>query len=169
LTLPLLTLLRRASLAELADLPDMEPGLAERFLKTGRSAATLEEFLALTSTRRYTLSRLQRILCYLYLGINRRDLQSFNRSGPRYLRILGFSPRGREALNAMKKKAKLPLITRPARYLRHSRDARGRKMLAFDLKGSDLYCLLYPEPAHRRAGDDYRHPPLQTSPEAPPV
>lgn len=158
---PLMALLRRATLKELSALPDMEEGLPQRFARICRSTATLEEFLARAATKRYTLSRLHRILCYLLMGINRRDLDSFNRAGPRYLRVLGFSPRGQEALHAMKKKGALPLITRPAKYFRHSRDKRGKKMLALDIKGGDLYNLLYPKAPNRRGGEDYSKSPIK--------
>ncbi len=160
----LMAQLRRAGIKELSALPDMEEGLAQRFFKTCRTTSTLQEFLAQTATKRYTFSRLRRILCYLYLGLSRRDLDAFNKSGPQYLRLLGFSPRGREVLHTIKKQGLLPLITRPAKYFRHSPDKMGKKMLAMDLKGADLYNLLYPSPQARRGAEDFAATPLQKKP-----
>lgn len=157
----LMTLLRRASLKELQALPDMEEGLPQRFFKACRTTTTLPDFLHTIATKRYTLPRLQRILCYLYLGISHQDLKASNKAGPQYLRVLAFSPEGRETLHAIKKEGRLPLVTRPAKYFRHSTSLTGKKMLAADIKAADLYNLLCPRPAARTGSDDFTTSPLQ--------
>ena len=157
----LLTLLRRSSLAYLYTLPDMEPGLPERFFRACRETTSLEAFLAAVATKRYTLPRLQRILCYLYLSLGKKELSAYNHGGVRYLRILGFSNSGRQVLRQMKEWATVPLIEKPARYFRQHTDDVGKRMLLLDIKGTDMHDLLCVEPAARKAGRDYVTSPIR--------
>ena len=81
-----------------------------RLVRCGRAAGTVEEFLTLAKTRRYTHARLRRLVTWAFLGLTARD-----RPGHvPYLRVLGFNDRGRGLLAEMKEKAALPILTKPA-------------------------------------------------------
>lgn len=96
----------RACLAILRTLPDAAfealpfgaEGLWSKFRKNCRACATVEEILAATKSKRYTLSRLRRMLLCAVLGLSAADLER----QPPYVRILAFNDRGRAALREMK-------------------------------------------------------------------
>ncbi len=157
----LMILLRRSSLEDLYQLPGMEPGLPERFHKICHSTNTITEVLKAVATRRYTRPRLQRILSYLFLNISNHDLISYNASGPKYLRVLGFSPTGQKILHKIKKTSPLPLVTSPAKYFRYQQDKIGHKMLSLDIKAANLYNLLYPDISARNSGGEFSLSPLK--------
>ena len=99
--------LKTASADELKILPDISEGLENRFLAAARTARSLPELLDTVKTKRYTLSRLRRIIWNLMLG----NTCSLTLSSPPYLRVLDFNQtRGRELLRQIKKNGALPVF-----------------------------------------------------------
>lgn len=91
---------------EMRCLPDISEGLENRFLSAAKEAGSIDELLYLVKTKRYTLSRLRRIVWYMMLGTT----EELMRSSPPYLRVLDFNAgTGRELLREMKRKASLPI------------------------------------------------------------
>ena len=85
-------------------------------------------------TKRYTWNRLQQVMTAILLGWTKADVnRSLLAGGPAYLRVLGFSDKGRLLLKQMKKTATLPIITRI------SKDR--PSMLEWDIRASRLYNL----------------------------
>ena len=62
-------------------------------------------------------------------------------SEPRYLRVLGFSDRGRNLLRIMRKSAGLPLIDKASDFLAYGGDASLTRMAELDLISADLWGL----------------------------
>ena len=83
---------------DFAALPFGGEGLWRRFLRACRSCGSVEEIIAQTKTKRYTRTRIQRMLLCAYLGLTRQDLE---REAP-HVRILGFTPRGRTLLRELR-------------------------------------------------------------------
>ncbi|MDT8901232.1 nucleotidyltransferase family protein [Anaeroselena agilis] len=164
LTVVLLAALRRAAVAELAELPDVTEGL-EYKMKAAGAAGGLEGSLAVLKSKRYSLTRLQRVLVHALLMTDRRTVAGWDECGPLYARVLAFSGRGRELLRAMAKTAAVPVVTKTTHFL-HSRDLDGREltplqaMLALDALATDVYSLGMPNPEWRRGGRDFRQSPL---------
>lgn len=92
----------RAVLARVRTLPDSafqtlpfgSEGLWSRLMKSCRSCAGVEELLNAAKSKRYTRTRLQRMLICACLGLTAADLAL----KPPYVRILGFTRRGRELI-----------------------------------------------------------------------
>ncbi len=108
LDLPLTAMLRRARAEELLSVPDVSEGLEYRIKEAAGKGTTLTEIADLAKSKRYTHSRLRRILLMFYLGID----NELSQGAPPYIRVLGFGGRGREILAQMKKSASLPVIMR---------------------------------------------------------
>lgn len=158
---PLMTLLRRSTAAEISHIVDIAEGLEKRIAKYALLADSPEEFLAMLKTKRYTYTRLQRFLIHLLLNYTA-EKAAVLESGPAYLRILGFSDRGRRLLTQIKKSSELPLITKGAQSAALARsDKRVRLFWEMDVLATNLYTLLYRAPAKRRAGDDYLKSPVR--------
>lgn len=133
----MLTRLRVMGAEDWAKLPDsgQAEGLPQRLERAAKQAASLEEFYSLAKTKRYTHARLRRLALWAYLGLSAKDFPDT----PPYLRVLGFNAAGRELLREMKKKAALPILTKPA----HARelDKAGAQLFQLEARCTDLYDL----------------------------
>ncbi|MDT3697956.1 MAG: nucleotidyltransferase [Thermincola sp.] len=136
----------------LAEMYDVTEGLENRIYEIARTAKSVGDLLRKTKTKRYTWTRLQRILTYIMLDYTKSLAQAFDQTGPLYLRILGLSDKGRQILKTVKKKGSLPVITRTAPFLK-TRDELAL-MLQFDVKATDIYSLLIPSLLRQQAGLD---------------
>ena len=90
----ILAKLRTMTDAEFEALPYGSEGLWRKFMHACRSKATLIDIIAATKSKRYTRSRIDRMVMCAFLGIS---LQDFLSPVP-YTRVLAFNDRGRDAL-----------------------------------------------------------------------
>ena len=79
---------------------------------------------------------------------------------PPYLRILGFTQQGQEALKYIKEGSNLPLITNPARQMPDivRCSPRGKRMWELECLATDLYVLACSSLSNRGGGQDYTRP-----------
>lgn len=147
-------LLRTTTTEQIASLCDVSEGLENRILESAKSAGSVKELIDKIKSKRYTWTRIQRIITYIMLGFTSSMARSFEETGPRYIRILGMSDKGRELLRVVKKKADLPVVIRTSPFL-FKRDEIS-EMLEFDVKATDIYTLLYPSSKLTHPGLDYR-------------
>jgi len=153
----IISLLRRSSPDVIKGLPYMEHGLDNRFAMAAAKAGSFEELMELVCTRRYTATRIRRILFSLLIGLDKKKFDDFNSlGGPAYIRILGFNNKGRQLLSEIRGNTKLPLVTRAAGFRRS--DLPGvSEMLALEAAAADQYVLGFRNPYFRRAGSDFTH------------
>ena len=93
---------------ELMLLPDCNEELASR-LKEASFKNTFDEIVNEAVCRRYTKSRIRRILCNMIIGNDFKEYVS-----PTYIRPLAFNRKGSEILRLMKEKSSLPIASRGA-------------------------------------------------------
>lgn len=115
----------------------------------------LAAFRGLSDTRRHAGTRISRSLISLLCGQTGLDLLEL--SSPEYLRILGFSKKGRYLLRLMRKTAALPLINKASDFLEHGQNAKLTRMSELDLLSSDLWGLK----AGYSFGDEYERSVIQ--------
>lgn len=94
-----LSRLRTMSDAQFEALPYGSEGLWRKLMHSARREATLEEIINSTKSKRYTRTRLDRMVLCAVLGITAGDLQM---EVP-YTRVLAFTDRGRSILKTAKK------------------------------------------------------------------
>lgn len=87
-------------------LPYGSEGLWRKLMHAARSEATLEGILTATKSKRYTRTRLDRMVMCAFLGITQKDLDS---PAP-YVRVLAFNDRGREILKTARLTGEFPNI-----------------------------------------------------------
>ncbi len=151
----IISLLRRMPNDMIKKLPYMEDGLENRFSAAAGKAGTLEELMQLVCTRRYTATRIQRILFSLLIGLNKEKFDHFNSlGGPAYIRILGFSPTGRYLLSKIRGKTKLPVVTKTAGF-KNSDFPGVSEMLALEADSADQYVLGCKNTYFKKSGSDY--------------
>jgi hypothetical protein len=113
----------------------------------------------MAATRRFPATRISRALAALAVGLTEDDLASFDAAGgPRYLRVLGFTKKGRYLLKRMRDSATLPLVTKASDFLEFGSDPTLQRMAALDLAAADVRALAVPDPALRRCGADFDTP-----------
>lgn len=91
--------LRTMTEAEFEVLPFGSEGLWRKLMGESRTQATLEDIAAAVKSKRYTRSRIDRMILCAFLGIT---AEMMNMDIP-YVRVLGFNDRGREILSGVKK------------------------------------------------------------------
>ena len=138
--LSLLFKLRTMSVEELRELPDVNEGLEYRIYEAVRNSTSYNELLEKIKTKRYTLSRIRRILLFAYLGVTKELLKT----PVPYIRVLGFNEKGASLLKECKEKAKLPIVTRPKDL--KNLDENGRRIFELECKARDLYSLCLENP-----------------------
>ena len=94
-----LSKLRTMTEAEFEALPFGSEGLWRKLMHESRAQATLEDIASAVKSRRYTRSRIDRMILCAFLGITAEMMHM----GIPYVRVLGFNNRGREILNGVKK------------------------------------------------------------------
>ena len=95
--------LRTMTDGEFESLPYGSEGLWRKLMHECRQKNTLEEILTAVKSKRYTRTRLDRMVMCAFLGITREDLAA---PAP-YARVLGFTERGRQVLHSAKQRTPL--------------------------------------------------------------
>lgn len=148
--------LRKMTIAEITDLPDVSEGLEYSIKNAANSCNTIDEFIGILKSKRYTVTRLKRILIYCLLGITKKDMQNSRKVTP-YIRVLGFNDKGKDLLSAIAHtNPKLDIVTSPKKYLETSNNKVLRNMLEKDIFATDIYTLGYDYDSV--CGLDYTHP-----------
>lgn len=161
----LLGKLRTASLEYIEQLPDVSEGLHNKIKECSLKAHSLEEMLSMIKSKRYTRTRLQRILIHALLGTQKQQIMSFDQTGPLYARVLAFNSNGRTLLREINQKASIPVITKTSQFLTSKqRDKKNlnplQKMLAIDTLASDLFVLALPDEKWFSGGLDFTRSPI---------
>lgn len=154
---PLLTLLRREEPQALFRYPEVREGLENRLWQAAQKAADLAALCTAVKSKRYTYTRIQRLLCAILLNLTTDDLQYA--AAPAYLRVLGFNDTGRRVLKHLKTAAALPVITKTA-AAQQLLDAHGQALLELDCRTTDLYHLAYPDAVLAKGRQDFCKGPI---------
>lgn len=91
--------LRSMTDAEFEALPFGSEGLWRKFMHACREQRTLEDIQTATKSKRYTRTRLDRMMMCAFLGITKETMEL----PVPYTRVLAFNDRGRNILNGVKK------------------------------------------------------------------
>ena len=146
----IIAVLRRMSKEDYVNLPDAGEGLGERFYKFAVSEPTTADILMQAKTKRYTFSRLRRMMMCAYLGITAADMDV----RPVYVKVLAMNGRGREILREVYDKCPLPIITKPASAL--SMPEPVTDAFVREARRTDLYVLAFPDARQRGGGQEFR-------------
>lgn len=86
-------------------------GVEYRLKRAALVQQSFSDFMHAVKTKRYTYTRLQRQSAYILLQLKPDEMTR----QPQYLRVLGYSARGRQYLHQIKKQVTLPLVSRADR------------------------------------------------------
>lgn len=155
----ILSIIRRSSLEELQGVFDVKEGLENKIFQCAKHHHTLEELYSCIKSKRYPLTRVQRIMMHHLLGITAKDMEDFQRAGgPQYARILAFNDKGRTLLKSASQISKLPIINKLSQF--NPPNEACKRMLDLDIRATDIYRLAIKNPQLAAQPLDYTQSPI---------
>lgn len=147
--------LRKMTLSEIATLPDVSEGLENKIKAAVNTSNNLEELILKIKSKRYTQSRIQRILLYALLNISEKDITMSKKQMP-YIRVLGFNKNGKKIISAIaNQNPKLQIIVSVKKFMENNTDKHLHTMISKDIFATNVYTLGYEY--NSTANLDYTH------------
>lgn len=147
--------LRKMTLSEIAALPDVSEGLENKIKAAANTSNNLEELILKIKSKRYTQSRIQRILLYALLNISEKDIAMSKKQMP-YIRVLGFNKNGKKIISAIaNQNPKLQIIVSVKKFMENNTDKHLHTMISKDIFATNVYTLGYEY--NSTANLDYTH------------
>ena len=135
--------LRKMSVKEIAELQDVTEGLEFLIKNAANSCNNLIDLINIIKTKRYTQTRIQRILLYALLGITKKDMANAKKVIP-YIRVLGFNKKGKELLsNICNINSKIEIVTSVKKSIESNMNKYLKEMLEKDIFATNIYTLGY--------------------------
>ena len=148
--------LRRTTVEDLANIADVSEGLENLLKKASNDGMELEEVIEIVKSKRYTRTRVQRILLHTLLDVRKSDVEDY-KYNPQYIRVLGFTKNGEKVLSQIGNVSNLPIVTSVGKFLKNANET-SRKMLEKDIMATNIYTLGYQVPKFRKTNLDYTMP-----------
>ncbi len=128
----------KSSVDDLAQLPDCTEGLENRIKALSKDNHTVEELVLKTTTKRYTMTRIRRILINCLLGIDKKLVYD-SLTSPLYAKVLAIKEQSKDLISLISSNSKIPVLTRKSDSALLKKTA----LSAFnkDVLASDLYAL----------------------------
>jgi len=146
----LLSKLRCLSSKDISKINHVNEGFENRLKKISNKAASIDWLVSSLNTKRYTDTRIKRILLNTLFGITK---QTFSELKPSYIRILGASTRGKELLGQISKNASLPVLLNSTDCLNLDDDA-SKKLFELECLATNIYVLAYKNNDFKYANQD---------------
>lgn len=135
--------LRSMTTEQIRELPDVSEGLENAIKNAADSCNNIIDLVNMIKSKRYTQTRIQRILIYCLLGITQKMMDTSRKTTP-YIRVLGFNDNGKKLISeAMAKNPKLNLVTSVKKFMDENRNKTLREMLQTDIYATNIYTLGY--------------------------
>lgn len=139
----ILYILRKMTIEEIKDLPDVSEGLENAIKNAANSCNNVIDLVNIIKSKRYTQTRIQRILVYALLGINKKMMETSKKVTP-YTRVLGYSDKGKKLISEISKaNPKLNVVTSVKKFLDSSKPKALKEMLLTDIYATNVYTLGY--------------------------
>ena len=128
---------------EIAELAEVSEGLENSLKNAADSCNTLDELLNKVKSKRYTSTRLQRILIYSLLNITKKDIEISKKAIP-YIRVLGLNKRGKFLISEIAKaNPKLEIVTSVKKFVDKTTNKNMKSMIEKDIWATDIYTIGY--------------------------
>lgn len=145
---------RLRAIDDFSSISNTSDGLEHRFSKLAVSEPTIEAILSGAKSKRFVMSRLRRILMCASLGIKKEH----TKNPPPYIRVLAATQTGTDMLKSMRKRAGLPIITKPASVFKLGGFA--EQMFMLEASATDFYNLAYQSISARTGGSEWKTSPV---------
>ena len=137
--------LRRMTVSEIAELPDVNEGLEHSLKNAANYSNDITNLINIVKTKRYTVTRIKRILICALLGITKRDVGMAKKAEP-YIRVLGFNEKGKELISRINKQnPKATVITSVKKFQDKNNNNKNSKiykrLLDIDIFSTNVYTM----------------------------
>jgi len=123
-------------------------------MKYASTEPSIESILKKIKTKRYPQSRIRRILFNAVLGIGK-EYKALN---PPYIKVLAMNEKGKNILKQARKKATLPIITKPAAI--NNLCETSKTLFNLEASATDFYVLVNQNKTERIGQQEWRKSPV---------
>lgn len=115
-------------------IPDASEGLHNKILNALKTSTDYGQCIDMIKSKRYTYTRISRILCQYFLGFYEYNTLEMRRESCPYARILGFTKNGSSILKSIKNNSAIPLYSKLPKDINST--------LSLDLQSTGGYSIL---------------------------
>lgn len=130
--------IRMMTKEEISQIADVNEGLENSIKLASTTCKTIDEIIDKVSTKRYTKTRISRILTYILLDITKSDMEQSKNNDP-YIRVLGINKKCEEILSTINNNK---LITSLKKFEENNGE---NELLNIDKKATEIYTIKYPK------------------------
>jgi len=150
--------MRTMSAEELNNICEVTEGLENRILRSIDTLYNIEEIIQYIKTKRYTRTKIQRILTHILLDIKESEVSYFmKKSKMPYIRVLGFSKERADILADLTERSASPVLTNLKKASTQLSED-GLHLLALEKFATDLHSMAAPNPIYRAPNKDFTAP-----------
>ena len=150
--------LRTSTADDIRDIAEVVEGLENRILHSIDSCYDMKDVVDFIKTKRYTRTKIQRILLHILMDIKEKEVSHFmNLPKMPYIRVLGFKKENSDILADLTEHAKVPVLTN-LKKAPEVLNEDGLALLALEKTATDLHALAYPNPIYRAPNQDFIKP-----------
>ncbi|MFP4456262.1 MAG: nucleotidyltransferase [Clostridia bacterium] len=150
-------LLKRATYGQLERLPEIEIGMVELLKNQAYSHKAISDFIDGCTSRRYTTSRIQRLLIRLLLNIDKNLYHSsLGQKDLPYIRILGMNVSKSKMIKQWQESLDVPIIQKTSIF--NPENNFSKLSWELDLRATDIYFDQHKNEKLKLSRQDFTHP-----------
>ena len=130
--------IRTMTKEEISQIADVNEGLENIIKLASTTCKTIDEIVEKVSTKRYTKTRISRILTYILLDITKSEIEQSKNANP-YIRVLGINKKIEGILKTINNDK---LITSLKKFEENNGE---NQLLNIDKKATEIYTIKYPK------------------------
>lgn len=128
--------IRTMTKEEISQIADVNEGLENSIKLASTTCKTIDEIIDKVSTKRYTKTRISRILTYILLDITKSEMEQAKKNNP-YIRVLGINKKCEGILKTINNNK---LITSLKKFEENNGE---NQLLNIDKKATEIYTIKY--------------------------
>ena len=133
--------LRLKSIDDIKKLPDVSEGLENLIKKAAFSCNNANDFINIVCSKRYTKTRIRRILLYSLLDVTKKDIAISKKIQP-YVRVLGFNDNGKNLISKINKKnPNVKIVTSVKKFVDSNSNKNLKMLMDKDILSTNIYTL----------------------------
>lgn len=130
--------IRTMTKEEISQIADVNEGLENSIKLASTTCKTIDEIVEKVSTKRYTKTRISRILTYILLDITKSEMEQ-SKNANQYIRVLGINKKFEGILKTINNDK---LITSLKKFEENNGE---NQLLNIDKKATEIYTIKYPK------------------------
>ncbi|MBU5306660.1 nucleotidyltransferase [Clostridioides mangenotii] len=128
----------------LTDIFEVNEGIENKIYKEAFIAKNANELVNLVKSKRYTMTKVKRILNNILLGISKDEINKAKEVETMpYVRILAFNNKGREILKEIKNNSEIKIINKFSNIEFYLDDPNFKNLIQNDIRATNIYNTVY--------------------------